>query len=501
MNPKRINDVLYWGACALLAGVVVYCMMTPVLSILRSVPLDPNEGWNAYFGDAAIDGGVLYPSADALITNNYPPLSFYVVGALGRLFGDNIFAGRFVALFSLLFVTWSIYYWLRMSGSAARVGILAALTFLAFGVSYGRDYVAMNDPQWLAHALMMSGLLVLWKDKEDTRHIIMSAILMTAAGCTKHLLIPLPISVSLWLLWHSRAAFFKWIVSAALALELAASLVWWLHGVRAFASLNEPRQWMRWKAIATSTAALECFAPLLVIWIAAIAKGRMNARLGFVSVYVLISGAVSVLAEGGAGVDVNAFFDLLIALCMAAGIAMDSLSGSRIVSAPASAAALLAASLLFYTYTRVPSELQQIRQIDSTESAALGDIAAIEALGAGRAACQMLDLCYWAKSAFEMDFFYFGQKLKTGAAPETACEDVFEHRDFALVQLENNPKARAKLPSRRAPPMSHWPSACRIAGRHGTSLPSSPRLPGLVGRNFLDMPVWRGRPLLPIADC
>ncbi len=42
----------------------------------------------------------------------------------------------------------------------------------------------------------------------------------------------------------------------------------------------------------------------------------------------------------------------------------------------------------------------------------------------------MLDLCYWAKSAFMMDFFYFGQKLKTGVLPRTACADTFEHGDI-----------------------------------------------------------------------
>jgi len=52
---------------------------------VKPLPLDPNEGWNAYFADAAIHGGVLYPAADALITNNYPPLSFYLVGAAGLL--------------------------------------------------------------------------------------------------------------------------------------------------------------------------------------------------------------------------------------------------------------------------------------------------------------------------------------------------------------------------------------------------------------------------------
>src|ERR1700716_6721 len=149
----RFNDVLYWCACALLAGVIILGLVKPLLMLGRFIPLDPNEGWNAYFGSTAISGGQLYPPRSSLITNNYPPLSFYIVGGVGYLTGDNIFAGRVIALLSLLFVSWSIYCWLRMTGSARRIGLLGAASFLAYAVTYGRDYVGMDDPQWLAHAI------------------------------------------------------------------------------------------------------------------------------------------------------------------------------------------------------------------------------------------------------------------------------------------------------------------------------------------------------------
>ena len=71
---------------------------------------------------------------------------------------------------------------------------------------------------------------------------VVGAILMMAAGWTKHLLIPLPVTVSLWLLWRSRPAFAKWAISATIALAIAASLAWWFHGVRMFQSLHEPRE-------------------------------------------------------------------------------------------------------------------------------------------------------------------------------------------------------------------------------------------------------------------
>jgi hypothetical protein len=444
VKANRINDRLYCCAGVLLLSVAVFGITGPLLAMGRYIPLDPNEGWNAYFADAAIHGGVLYPPADALITNNYPPLSFYIVGAIGHLTGDNIFAGRVLALLSLLFVAWSIYYWLQIVPGRRAPAVIAALTFLAYAVTYGHVYVAMDDPQWLAHALMMGGLLVLWSGPENTRRIVIGAILMMAAGWTKHLLVPLPVTVSLWLLWRSRPAFAKWVGSVTVILAIAALLAGWFEGPRMFQSLNEPREYMRWKAITEATAALRCFAPLVVLWLAAVVQRRLGERMVFVTVYLGIATGVAVFAAGGAGVDVNSFFDTLIALCLAAGLALQQLSaGTRPLGAAAAAA--VATSLVVYGVIVAPPLLRDIHNIDADERSALQDVQVIEANGHGHAACEMLNLCYWAKSAFMVDFFYFGQKLKTGALPGTACADTFERSDISMVQLEHNPRWRAKL--------------------------------------------------------
>jgi hypothetical protein len=449
-SSRRSNYALHWPACMVLLGVVVFGMIGPVLTLRRFIPLDPNEGWNAYFGDAAMRGQGLYPPADALITNNYPPLSFYIVGTFGHLIGNNIFAGRMIALLSLLFVAWSIYYWLRISGSAARVGLLGAISFLAYAVTYGRDYVAMDDPQWLAHAMMMSGLLVLWQGKDNTWRIILAAALMMAAGWTKHLLIPLPVTVSLWLLLQSRAAFGKWVISLIVSLAIAAGLAYGFHGARMFESLHEPRQYLRYQAIGHSTAALRCFAPLITLWMVGLVEDGRSERVRFVTVYLLISGAVAVFAAGGAGVDVNAFFDVLIAATLAAALGVESLS-RRIgaIAGPslwgAAAALTLALYVAAYAVSIAPQQIARIRSIDTDERAALQDIKAINDTSHGQAACQNLGLCYWARSHFMMDFFYFGQKLKTGAVPMSACATAFESGGISLVQLDPRPSVRAKL--------------------------------------------------------
>src|ERR1700748_2343620 len=93
--------VLLWVAIAGCA-VVWLSAATPLsYALFRWIPNGYNEGWNAYWAEVAWHGGPLYPAVDSPISNNYPPLSFYLVGALGRVVGDNIFAGRLLALVSL----------------------------------------------------------------------------------------------------------------------------------------------------------------------------------------------------------------------------------------------------------------------------------------------------------------------------------------------------------------------------------------------------------------
>ena len=95
-------DALLFCTVPLLA----FLLLGPLLLIPLHVPLGYNEGWNAYLAARAIglQDGPLYPPADTLVFNNYPPLSFYLVGLIGRGLagGDVIVAGRVVALASLL---------------------------------------------------------------------------------------------------------------------------------------------------------------------------------------------------------------------------------------------------------------------------------------------------------------------------------------------------------------------------------------------------------------
>ena len=93
MTP-RLSAGLAWGASAALALATLVLLARNILAIPAHVPLDPNEGWNAAHALAAMAGHGLYPPPQALMVNNYPPLSFYLIGAVAGAGHDVLAAGR-----------------------------------------------------------------------------------------------------------------------------------------------------------------------------------------------------------------------------------------------------------------------------------------------------------------------------------------------------------------------------------------------------------------------
>ncbi len=464
------DDALYGVGLACLCLAVLVGITEPLLALPRWVALDSNEGWNAFFAQRAMGGGPLYPPPGSLIINNYPPLSFYIVGALGRLMGDNIFAGRVVSLLAMLAVVANVYAWLRSSGSPARIAALGAALTAAFAVTYARSYTAMNDPQWLAHAIMTSGLVVIWRGNASTRAIVLGALIMIVGGFTKHLLVPLPLATTWLLLRRSKSAASTWILTCALLLALFSAGVWGLYGPAFFDGLHSARQYSSHQAFKHSVAALKCFAPAIALSLALLPFARRDAgapfgrrdarapfargdrRAQFALVYLAVAAAVAFAASGGIGVDINAFFDLMIAASLCAALAVEawwdtplSLPGSmRAVNTGPVLTLLLGGCLIAYAASLLPGIVQDVRALDAFEQDTLAATRLIAARGHGHAVCESPELCYWAKNEFLLDVFNYGQRLKVGKESPTACESLLDGHSITLVQLDPNRGAGSK---------------------------------------------------------
>ena len=119
------------------------------------------------------------------------------MGSVGRLFGDNILAGRIISTLAFLSLTGAIWLAARRMGCGIRAASFAALPLSAYLLAL-TDYVGMNDPQLLGHALSTVAMIFLLGEPRSERAIFWAARLLSLAFFTKHNLIALPLALVLW---------------------------------------------------------------------------------------------------------------------------------------------------------------------------------------------------------------------------------------------------------------------------------------------------------------
>lgn len=426
-----------WGLGVVL---VLACAAGRLLLLPAHVSFNPNEGWNAFQAAHALGGGVLYPAPGGLTGDNYPPLSFYVVGGLGRLVGDPIVAGRGVALFSLLAVAAAVFAGVRRlgaPGASPSAAALGALVFLAFNATQFRGYLAMNDPQWLAHALMTAGfvLLIPRRAGEDPglARAAAAAALMAAGGLVKHNLVALPLAATLWLALHHRRDLLAWLAVGAAAVGAAAALMALAYGPAVFTDLLAGDR--RYAVARMGKALLPVLAvtPLVALSTRLLAARRADPRLDLLLLALGLAVPLGVVQRSGEGVNVNAHFEALIVACMAGAAALQ-LPG-RPLRGPWRLAAW---ALLLPFVVLLPLTARAERLEFAGEAAAARaweDMRARIAAAPGPAACETLALCYWAGKDFELDVFLYGQHVTRTRDASALLRALDAHR-FAAVELD-----------------------------------------------------------------
>jgi hypothetical protein len=428
---KTVPSRLAQDGILLLLGVLcVFALGRVAATAGLQVPLDPNEGWNAYHTAAAMHGGALYPGPQNYLVNNYPPLSFYIVGVVGLVTGDFIVAGRIVSLLAALAVGTGLFFSARAMGCDKRAAALPPLLFIA-GLAIFSDYLGMDDPQMLAHAVAMAGLLVLLRQRNNAG-LAAAALLFVAAFFVKHNVLALAIAATLWLFFAERKNAFKLAGFALVFLAAGLLLFRLVYGTSLISHLLTARLYSfgqlevgLWGGLQRSGVALAGLVLLLAL----------KPRDRFVQLGALYAGMAILIGAvflGGAGVDVNALFDADIALALAAALLLD-----RGKSWKGAVAAAYALPLLFFAgsnpdWRQADYWFQPLRQESAT---ARRDIAFLSA-HKGPALCEMLSFCYWAGKPPAVDVFNIGQQIDTGRRDDAELVRWVEARHFAAIQFD-----------------------------------------------------------------
>jgi hypothetical protein len=438
-EPSHRHRVLLGIMLALAAYSVVWPMYRSCLVI----DINGNEAWNAYFSDMALRGEKLYPAEHELITNNYPPLSFYIVGPVGALVGDTVIAGRWLSLLGIGMIAFAVGLVIRQLGGGPFAALLGGTWFIATMCRFFTMYAGMNDPQILAHGIMTLGFARFLKAVEKDRGYALPILAMVLAGFIKHNIVTLPLVAFLWLGWQRPR---RWLPNAAFAgalVVLGFAICRMAYGPDFFRNMLAPRVYS-FQLMLIFLGHLQFVAPALVCWLFVGIPLRREPAVLLCNMLIAVGLAMFLLQKSGEGLGENAQFDLLIAASIALGIDYTRVPGTPLAGKyPAERLRLLfmlaltirllawnewsAVKLTDAAFHREIAERSRImRECVEQVRNVPGDTTAAMILG------------YRAGKPFAIDFFNLDQRIKRGKVPA----DVVERRlaEGTLTRLRLDPR-------------------------------------------------------------
>ncbi|MGE5505490.1 MAG: ArnT family glycosyltransferase [Actinomycetota bacterium] len=464
-GPKGLDGLDardYRVATAALAGLAAVLLAYPLIRSFWDFEIDINEGWNAYHAVLAMAGRSLYVHDSPYYFNNYPPLSFYIVGALGRLLGDPVLAGRLLSVVAVGVIGWAAGDVVRSAGGSRTDARLAMATCLLQFAAFATDYIGMDDPQLLGQAFLMAGLAAYMRGAETAGRGALVAALFSAGLLVKHNMIALPLLVAADLARRgpnrARAGFFATGLGLA---GLAAGGILLLVGKTFFTQLLASRTWSVERAfIFTTEITGRLHAPLLVATLGLLWT-RRNRPAGLVLAWLAAALALGVFFAGGGGTDINIWFDVSIALAIGTGLAAKAV-GERLgpqrtklaVALVANAGVLLYAPLCLGRFgVEVAGEMNEREALFKAETEYVRSIP-------GPALCESQLLCYRAGKPAFWDSFNAYQAMLHGRIPADTLTAMIERHELAVVQI-SDPPPLDDFPGQRSLPerFPHYPDA------------------------------------------
>lgn len=428
-----------------LGVLVVLAFGADVVLALFHVPLDSREGWNAYLADAVF-GGTLYPHAPSMLFNNYPPLSFLVAAAAGKLAGDDIMAGRAIALLCTAATALFVRAMARAMGCRRRESGFAALLFLA-GPWLLSEFGGIDDPQMLGQAIGSAGFALI---VADTRRQFTwaGALLLVLAGFVKPIFVVQPLALLIWLTIHERRIAIRFTVFGLMYTAAGIAAADWLFGSGLIAHIISSRVYDLSATIShPGTWLLTGFVPLAAsLYLFRLPRDRHAQLCAIYAVAAIFCGA---FFSGGEGVGGNAMFDASIAVSLGTAVFVNRMRrgvtppkwlGSRaVVSVALISTAALCTDLAAQMSTRVgvfrhgnylfPQQASNPQQVVST------DIEFLDSRS-GATLCETLALCYWANKAPEVDAFNLTQAFKRHSRGQQDLIRLLDNRHYATVELD-----------------------------------------------------------------
>ena len=444
--PRRAGRHAVLAALFAWLGVMLAARLAgPIHALPLHVSFNQNEGWNAYWTARAMAGEPLYTDNLSAISNNYTPLSFYIVGALARLVGDPIIAGRLVCLAALTASATLVERIASAAGARRQWSVAAALCLVLFVGAVAPAYIAADDPQWLAEVPMLGALLVLVRRDRgwSSRRLALACALMLVSGLVKPCTVALPIATTAWLAIVDRAALRRWLACVAIGGTLALALLAALFGVAAIGEIAGHDRVMHARLLASSANTLLPLLPVLALagaigW-SLRSRPTASPALLLLLVFTAVALVLGIVERLGTGTAQNVHFDAALGLFViaAVGLSHDARrrAGWDVRWSRLTGFALILLPLGIATVVRAPGAIVRIADHDDAARDWAEAIAFLRTQR-GDVACERAALCYWAGKRFVLDFSNYGQKLRT-RDPAGLADAIRQERFAAIVSLRD----------------------------------------------------------------
>lgn len=432
--------------CAALMLASVPAVTRIVLTVPLHLSLNYNEGWNAYHVMQILHGDSVYADAGGFFFNNYPPLSFYLIAGLTRVLPDPIVAGRCVSLVAFMVWTIALVRTAFVFGCRRDQALFAALLFGATTLLF-TDYVGMNDPQMLAHAVAGLGLLAIIPAPRTAGRLLAGAIMLSAAVFIKHNLIALPVACTVWLALTDRQSGRRLVAIGACCAVAGATASAAMSGLSLFRDLGQPRAYLPPKAISMAMEWGARWALALVLLTFTRRRWLDDSAVLFCSIYVAVAGALGLALSGGEGINSNVLFDANWAVCLSAGVVLNRRQPNEGTASGRDWTMGMVAAYLLVPVIAVSVGGRQEwasasywlapRSAEAADSARGIDFLAHSE---GRALCEDLALCFWAGKPAEVDVFNTQQNVRSGRVAADVLVRLIDARHYGAVQLASFPR-------------------------------------------------------------
>jgi hypothetical protein len=436
-----IDTALVWITLAILLAFSLALLIFPVVRAFYRFGINYNEGWNVYTTQAAMQHQRLYYPKYGWTTVNYPLLSFYLVGFASHLFGDYLVTGRLLSLAALLASCVLVALIIKKLTGGWGPAVFGGALCLALFCSQIVDYVAMDDPQMLAHPFFLLGLWLYLAKPPSTKRIAGIASLFAVGGNIKQNLLPAPISVlfDLFLTSTSKAVRFMVIGGALLAVSIGFNTL--LGGPYFVSHLLTSREY---SSVRLRTVFLSFYLPMgLPLAISAFWSiwQLQNKQTRVISFYFFSSLLIGIIFGGGKGVSDNTFFDNLFAMSIIMGACLDSLWKAPIALLGKGGWYRFLTPILLYSCVFMmfglwgPNLPNMFAALPQRQKAFQTEVSFL-LQQPGPAICETLILCYDAGKPYLLDPFNSRRLEMLGKLNSKEIVDQITERKFGAIQTE-----------------------------------------------------------------